>query len=69
MSYKHLTWETIRVQWLQNIFDVTALEILPASKLQILGQALPTVELQQYCVSTNLTVHTFVDTGTVQKPM
>lgn len=30
----------------QNIFDVTALEILLASKLQILGQTLPNDEFQ-----------------------
>lgn len=32
----------------QNIFDVTALEILLASKLQILGQTLPNDEFQHY---------------------
>lgn len=53
----------------QNIFDVTALEILLASKLQILGQTLPNDELQRYYVPTYLMAHTFVDTKAVQKRM
>lgn len=53
----------------QNISDVTASEMLLASKLQIFRQTLPNDDFQQYCVSTNLMVHTFVDTETLQKPM
>lgn len=50
----------------QNIFDVTALEILLASKLQILGQTLPNDELQRCYVHTHLMDHTFVDIKTLQ---
>ena len=53
----------------QNIFDVTALEILLASKLQILGQTLGNDEFQHYYVSTNLKVHAFVNTKHTQRPM
>lgn len=53
----------------QNISDVTASEILLPSKPQIFRQTLPNDEFQQHCVSTNVTVHTFMDTGTLQKPM
>lgn len=51
----------------QNIFDVTALEILLASKLQILGQT--NNEFQHYYASTYLMVHTFVNTKPTQRPM
>lgn len=48
MRYRRLTWGRRRSSVAsQSIFDVTALEILPTSELQIVGQTLPNDGFQQ----------------------